>query len=43
MKNKNTETELSMDMLLKMTPEVFRDIVKAQSLGFKKSLLNLFM
>ena len=41
MKNKNTETELSMDMILKMTPEVFRDIVKAQSLGFKKSLLNL--
>lgn len=38
---KKQPTELTMDMLLKMTPEVFRDIVKAQNLGFKKSLLNL--
>lgn len=38
---KKQPTELTMDMILKMTPEVFRDIVKAQNLGFKKSLLNL--
>lgn len=34
-------TELSIDMLLKMTPEVFRDIVKSQPLGFNSSLSNL--
>lgn len=33
--------QLTMDMILKMTPEVFRDTVKSQSLGFNKSLLNL--
>ena len=33
--------QLTMDMLLKMTPEVFRDTVKSQSLGFNKSLQNL--
>ena len=35
------ETELTMDMILTMTPEEFRDTVKAQPLGFNKSLLNL--
>lgn len=40
-KKKTQENDLTMDSLLKMSPEVFRDIAKAQSLGFKKSLLNL--
>lgn len=35
------ETQLTMDMILKMTPEVFRDIMKVQTLGYKKSLINL--
>ena len=38
---KNKPTQLTMDMILKMKPEVFRDTVKAQSLGFNKSLQNL--
>lgn len=33
--------ELTMDMILKMTPEVFRDTVKGQDLGFRMSLKNL--
>lgn len=39
-KNKK-EIQLSMDMILKMTPEVFRDTMKAQPMGFKLSLQNL--
>lgn len=35
------ETQLTMDYVLKMQPEIFRDIMKAQTLGFNKSLLNL--
>lgn len=35
------QVELTMDSLLKITPEVFRDMMKNQTLGFKKSLLNL--
>lgn len=38
---KKQETELTMDMLLKMTPEVFTQVVKNQPLGFNQSLLNL--
>lgn len=43
MKNKKAhqETEITMDMILKMTPEVFRDVMKSQTQGFKQSLLNL--
>ena len=41
MKNKAKETELTMDMIMKMSPETFRDIMKGQPLGFKQSLLNL--
>lgn len=41
MKKKAKEIELTMDMLMKMSPETFRDIMKGQSLGFKQSLLNL--
>lgn len=41
MKKKAKETELTMDMLMKMSPETFRDIMKGQPLGFKQSLLNL--
>lgn len=41
MKKKAKEIELTMDMLMKMSPETFRDIMKGQPLGFKQSLLNL--
>lgn len=41
MKKKAKETELTMDMIMKMSPETFRDIMKGQPLGFKQSLLNL--
>lgn len=41
MKKKAKEIELTMDMLMKMSPETFRDIMKGQPLGFKRSLLNL--
>lgn len=41
MNKKTKPIDLTMDMILKMTPEVFRDTVKAQPLGFNKSLLNL--
>ena len=41
MKNKAKETELTMDMIMKMSTETFRDIMKSQPLGFKQSLLNL--
>jgi hypothetical protein len=41
MSKKAKETQLTMDMIMKMSPETFRDIMKAQSLGFKQSLLNL--
>lgn len=41
MNKKPQPVELTMDMILKMTPEVFRDTVKAQNLGFKISLANL--
>ena len=41
MSKKAKETELTMDMIMKMSPETFRDIMKGQPLGFKQSLLNL--
>lgn len=41
MKKKAKEIELTMNMLMKMSPETFRDIMKGQTLGFKQSLLNL--
>lgn len=41
MGKKAKETELTMDMIMKMSPETFRDIMKGQPLGFKQSLLNL--
>lgn len=41
MKKKAKETELTMDMIMKMSPETFRDTMKGQPLGFKQSLLNL--
>lgn len=41
MSKKVKETELTMDMMMKMSPETFRDIMKAQTLGFKQNLLNL--
>ena len=41
MKKKAKEIELTMDIIMKMSPETFRDIMKGQPLGFKQSLLNL--
>lgn len=41
MSKKDKETELTMDMIMKMSPETFRDIMRGQPLGFKKSLINL--
>ena len=41
MSKKQKEVQLTMDMLLKMTPEIFIDVMKAQTIGFKMSLRNL--
>lgn len=40
-KKKVKPIELTMDMLLKMTPETYIETMKNQPLGFKTSLLNL--
>lgn len=41
MKNNKEITELSMDMILKMTPEDFRDTMKGFDLGTLNSLSNI--